>query len=94
MLFCRDCEIGINRRPYWNYAIDRDCQIRNNRRLHWNYAIYRDYRNKINRRPYWNYAFYRDEKKTKNPGGHIEIMLFIEIYNLELTDRHIGIIYL
>ena len=34
------------------------------------------------------YAIYRDGKKFA--GGHIEIMLFIEIAKLELTGSHVG----
>ena len=46
------------------------------------------------RRPYWNYAIYRDrKKKIESVGGHIEIMLFIEIEKLEL-DCHIVIMLL
>ena len=36
----------------------------------------------MNRRPYKKYAIYRDGK-SEFPGGHIEIMIFIEIETLE-----------
>ena len=42
----------------------------------------------INRRPYWNYTNYRDYK-IELTGGHIGIMLIIEIAKIELTGRHI-----
>ena len=76
--FYRDCQIRNNRRPYWKYGIYRDCQIRINRRQYLNYAISRDSQNRICRRPYWIYAIYRDSQ-IRITGGHIGIMLFIEI---------------
>ena len=41
----------------------------------------------INRRPYWIYANYRDGHKST--GGHIKIMLVIEITKIKLTGGHI-----
>ena len=63
-------------------------KIKINRRPYWIYANCRDGQNRINR-PYWKYPNYRDFR-LKLTGGHIRIMLIIEIVKVELTGRHTG----
>ena len=54
------------------------------------FTHYRDEKNRIYRRPYWNYANYMITK-LELTGGHIGIMLIIEIAKIEFTGGHIGI---
>ena len=47
-------------------------------------------KNSIFRRPYWNYDIYRFAK-LELTGGHIEIMLFVELENLVFSGGHIEV---
>ena len=51
--------------------------------------MYRDTKIRINQRPYRNYPIYRDRNTgIRFSGGHIEIMLFIEVEKLEFFGSH------